>query len=46
VTKNFGEPVWIWMCIVAAAGFSMFRNASFLILTGKMLYSALCHRVL
>ena len=33
--KRFGEPSWIWMYIVAAAGFSVFRNASFLILTGK-----------
>jgi hypothetical protein len=44
--KRFGEPAWIWMYIVAAAGFSLFKNVSFLILTGKkMLYSALCHCV-
>jgi hypothetical protein len=33
--KRFGEPARIWMCIVAAAGFSVFRNASFLIVTGE-----------
>jgi hypothetical protein len=27
--KRFGEPAWIWMCIVAAAEFSVFQNASF-----------------
>jgi len=33
--KRFGEPVWIWMYIIAAAGFSVFRNVSFLIFTGR-----------
>lgn len=33
--ERFGEPAWILVCVVAAAEFSVLRNASVLILTGK-----------